>query len=236
MFSYFIFNGINSRDMGIYLAAPAPIMRGKERVTNQTVLGAAGALTLTEGEDIYEPYTQQLILRAREPIDRVHRWLRGDGYVTFSGEPDRKQRARIVNQTQFKRISANLKYWEGTVQFYCQPLKEALHEETYAVSSGATIVNLGDVTEHPVFTLAGAYGTISVSAGGNTLIITGLAQSLGGCVIDCAAGYILSFDQTQLITNLSSGDFPKLLTGANTLTITGSSPGSVTIGRRMRWL
>jgi phage-related protein len=236
VFSYFVFNGVNSRDMGVYLANPAPIMRGKERVTEQTVLGLAGTLTLPDGEDNYEPYVQQLVLRAREPISEISKWLRGDGYVTFSGEPDRKQKARVINQTQFKKISRHLTYWEGTVQFRCQPLKEALHEAEYAVSNGAAITNLGDVTERPVFTFTGAYGNFTVSAGGKTLAITGLDQDLGGCVIDCGAGYVLSYDKTQLITNLSGGEFPELKPGQNTLTLTGSHLGTVTIGRRQRWL
>ena len=236
MFSYFIWNGINSRDMGIYLSAPAPIMRGKERVTEQTVLGLAGTLTLPDGEDNYEPYVQQLVLRAPEPVSKIHAWLRGDGYVTFSGEPDRKQKARVINQTQFKRISRHLGYWEGTVQFRCQPLKEALYEDETTVTNGAALTNLGDVTERPVFTLTGAYGDLTISAGGKTLVIANLPQDLGGCVVDCGAGYVLSFDKTQLITNLSAGEFPALPVGHSTLVLAGSHLGTVTIGRRQRWL
>lgn len=235
-FSYFIWNGVHSRDMGIYLDGPAPIMRGKERVIEQTVLGRAGTLTLPDGEDNYEPYVVQVTVRAREPISEINKWLRGDGYVTFSGEPDRRQKARVINQTQFKKISKHLSYWESAVQFKCQPLKELIHEPEYTVTNGAQLTNLGDVTERPVLTFAGAYGDLTVGAGGRTLTITGLPQELGGCVIDCGAGYVLSYDQTQLITNLSSGDFPEIPVGKSALSISGSHTGIVTIGRRQRWL
>ena len=174
MYSYFIWNGVHSRDMGIYLSGPAPIMRGKERVSNMTVLGRAGTLTLTEGEDVYEPYTVQLTVRAREPINTVYKWLRGSGYVTFSGEPDVRQPARIINQVQLTKISKHLSYWEGAVQFMCQPLKELIHEPEYAVTNGATLVNLGDVTEKPVFTLEGAYGNIALGIGDSELLIANL--------------------------------------------------------------
>lgn len=236
MFSYFIFNGVHSRDMGVYLAGPAPVMRGKKRVIQQTVLGRPGALIIPESEDAYEPYTQQLILRAREPVNGISKWLRGEHYITFSGEPDRKQLATVINQTQFKKVSKHLSYWEGTVQFLCQPLKEAIHEESYLITSGDTITNLGDTDEKPLLTLEGAYGDFAISAGGRVLAVTGLGQSYGGCVIDCDAQLMLSYDKTELLTNLTAGDFPVLKEGDNTVLITGSHPGAVTIGRRQRWL
>ena len=235
-FSYFIWNGIHSRDMGIYLSGAAPILRGKERVATPTVPGRAGTLTLAEGDDVYEPYTVQIVLRVKEPVSEALKWLRGDGYVTFSGEPDRRQKARIVSQMQFKPISKHLHYREGTVAFYCQPLKEALYEDEYTVTSGAKITNLGDVSEKPIFTLSGAYGNFTLSAGGRTLAVTGLDQDLGGCVIDCDAACVLSYDKTQLITNLSGGEFPALPVGESTLVLTGDHLGTVTIGRRQRWL
>jgi phage-related protein len=43
--------------------------------------------------------------------------------VTFSGEPDRKQAARVIGAITLNRISRNMDKWQGEVQFYCQPLK-----------------------------------------------------------------------------------------------------------------
>lgn len=235
MFSYFIFNGVHSRDMGIYLAAAAPIMRGKERVTNATVLGRAGTLTLPEGEDVYEPYTQQIVVRAKDP-QAVTAWLRGDGYITFSTDPDRRQKCRVVNQLQYKKISKHLEWYESQVQIYCQPLKELIHEPEYAYVSGGTLTNLGDTVERPVLTLTGAYGDLAVSGGGKTLTITGLDQELGGCVIDSGANALLSYDKTQLITNLTAGEFPVLPVGASSIQITGAHAGTATIWRRQRWV
>lgn len=237
MYSYFVFNGIDSRDMGVYLAGPAPIMRGKERVTEATVLGRAGALTLTEGEDIYEPYTQQLILRAREPIHEISKWLRGAGWVTFSGEPEVKQQARVVNQTRFKKISQHIAYWEGTVQFLCQPLKQLVHPRIYGIASGQTLANVGDVAERPTITLTGAYGDIDLSVnGGEPLRIEGLEVSYGGCVIDCDARELLSLDKTELLTRLTTGDFPSLPVGRSTVTISGGHTGTAMIARKEQWL
>lgn len=239
MFSYFVFNGVNSRDRGIFLDAAPVLMRGKERVTDVTVLGRAGTLTLTEGSDIYEPYTVGVLMRAREPQGTLYKWLRGDGYITFSTEPERKQKCRVVNQTQFKRVSRNLNWYEGTVQFLCQPLKEALHEQSYALSAGATVRNTGDVTERPVLTLTGASGDVNVGfyqdGAIDVFTIADLDAAYGGVVIDSENRMVTSLDGSTLLTNLSSGEFPTIEPGAATLRISGSY-GTVTIGRRERWL
>lgn len=242
MHSYFVYNGINSRDMGVYLDAPAPVMRGKKRVTDVTVLGRSGTLSLSEGEDeeIYEPYTVGLILRARDSASRIYRWLQGQGTVTFSTEPDRVQKCSVVNQVQMKKISHHLNWYEGTVQFFCQPLKGALHEADESVAAGAYVTNLGDLIERPVITLTGGYGNINVGfKNGNTvtvLSIEGLAQSYGGCIVDCDAKMLLSLDGQTLLTNLTSGTFPFIKPGTAQFRISGSHYGTITIGRRQRWL
>lgn len=240
MFSYFVWNGVNSRDMGIYLDAPAPVIRGKERTVDATVLGRAGTLTLTEGEDIYEPYTQQLILRAREDAHEVSKWLRGSGWVSFSAEPEKRQQARVINQISFKKMSRHLSWYEGTVAFHCQPLKRLVHEGEYAIVHAASVTNLGDVTERPVITLTGAYGDISLGfAHGSAielLTITGLDEDYGGCVVDCGARQLLSLDGKTLLTNLTGGVFPFIEPGTAEFRLTGSHAGTATIGRRQQWL
>lgn len=237
MFSYFVWNNVSSRAMGIYLDAPAPILRGKERMSEAVVLGKAGTLLLSQGEDNYEPYTVTVTLRAPGPVSSVYRWLRGDGYVTFSGEPDRKQAARVINQVQFKRISHHLNWYEGAVAFYCQPLKSLIHEPEYEIVSAATVRNLGDVAERPVITLTGAYGDFSVGFGDSLLTVEGLNQSYGGCIVDSGAQALLSLDGQTLLTNLTSGEFPAIPAGGMpAFVLSGSHTGTATIGRRQRWL
>lgn len=240
MYSYFVWNNISSRTMGIYLDAPAPVIRGKERMTEAVVLGQAGTQLLSQGEDNYEPYTQQLILRSPAPASSVYRWLRGDGFVTFSEEPDRKQRARVINQVQLKKVSRHLNWYEGTVAFYCQPLKGLIHEPEYEIVSSATVRNLGDVTERPVITLEGAYGDITLGFKNGSVIeplyITGLDQSFGGCIVDSGAHALISLDGQTLLTNLTSGKFPFIKPGVAEYRMIGSHTGTATIGRRQRWL
>ena len=151
--SFFIWNGIDCRSMGIYLTGPAPIVRPEERVQHVQIPGVSGDLTQIEGENIFNSYIQTVTLHVKNSyrVREVFDWLRGAGYVTFSGEPDRKQRARIIGAVTLNKFSRNIDTWIGECQFYCQPLKERLTEETERVSqSGTEVLNLGDVAAHPL--------------------------------------------------------------------------------------
>lgn len=231
MIHWFSFKNKDSRDFGIRLAEVPPIQRGRERVTQVTIPGRAGTLTLTEGDESFEPYTQGLAFTVpEENVPLVLSWLKGDGWLTISNDPDRRQMARAVNAVSFKRKSWKLIRSTVTVQLICQPLKEQLHPGEYMIESGIRIANTGDVPERPVFTLRGS-GDITLAAGGNTLTLSGIE---GGCIVDCAMYEVLTLDGKTIITGKSSGDFPYLPVGISPVTFTGAD--SAQIKRAVRYL
>jgi phage-related protein len=75
--------------------------------------------------------------------------------------------------------------------------------------------------------------SISLTAGGNTIAVTGLT---GGSVIwiDSDTMEVWNSEKTSLLTVNSTGDFPVLNPGANT--VTGSNWSSVEIEKRERYL
>ena len=234
--SYFIWNGIDCRTMGITLAGPVGIVRPEERIEHVQIPGRSGDLTLTEGENIYNSYIQTATIQVRGGMHArdVWKWLRGSGYVTFSGEPDRKQPARIVGAITLNKHSYNLDWWEGEVQFYCQPLKQLLTEGTVQItSSGSTVVNNGDVASRPVITATASSTSMSITVGGKTLTITGLTNGTD-YIIDSEIMEVSNALRTALLTANSLGDFPMLAPGSNT--ITGSGWSKLVIDRRERFL
>jgi phage-related protein len=237
--SFFIWNGIDCRSKGVIMRGPAAIIRAEERVRHVEIPGVAGDLTETEGENIYNSYIQTISISVKGGFNvrNIYKWLRGAGYVTFSGEPDRKQAARVIGAITLNRVSRNIDHWAGEVQFYCQPFKEKLREETVSVSSsGATVRNDGDAIAYPKITVnAGAAGqNIVLAMGGHALQInmTGMADT--GCVIDCASQTVTNYAGTVNLTHLSSGEFPRLLPGNNTVTFVNAS--SLDIEKRERFL
>ena len=236
--SYFIWNGADCRSKGIIQRGPAPIVRAEERIQHVTIPGVSGDLTETEGENIYNSYIQTVSISVRGAINvrNVYKWLRGSGYVTFSGEPDKRQKARIIGAITLDRVSRNIDHWAGEVQFYCQPLKELLHEGKVTItSSGATVRNNGDVISKPVWkvTISSDMTSITLTAGGKTLSVTGLT---GGSVIwiDSETMVVWNSDGTIPITAQSAGDFPELAEGNNTVTFTNCA--SIEIEKRERYL
>ena len=163
--NYFIWKNKDCRSMGVKLAAPVPIIRPEERVQHIQIPGRVGDLTLLEGQNIYNSYIQtaSIMVHGGRRIREVYDWLRGADYVTFSGEPDKKQPARIIGAVTLNKHSHNLDWWEGEVQFYCQPLKEKLQEETVTVtSSGTTVRNNGDVTAKPMIRMTASSTSASI--------------------------------------------------------------------------
>lgn len=237
--SFFIWNGIDCRSKGVIMRGPAPIVRAEERVRHVELPGVAGDLTETEGTDIFNSYIQTVSISVRGAynVRNIYKWLRGSGFVTFSGEPDRKQAARVIGAITLNRVSRNIDHWAGEVQFYCQPLKERLQTEAETVSSTGTVIrNEGDVISYPRITVnAGAAGQdIGIVIGGNALRIdmTGMADT--GCIIDCAGQFVTNYAGAVNLTHLSTGDFPRLLPGKNTVTFVNAE--SLIIEKRERFL
>ena len=215
----FIWNGASSRVMGIRLQAMPEIIRPEERVNHVTIPGRSGELTITEGEDIYNSYIQTIPMAVFTPeaVKDAERWLRGSGWVTFCSEPELKQKARVINAVTFKKHGRNSEYWDGDVQFYCDPIKYLITEEEIEVtSSGTTVANPGDMVAFPKIAITGS-GLITVSAGGKTLTIP---NCVSGWVIDSENEWITQNGIPQV--NACSGNFPVFNTGNNTVTFTGN--------------
>ena len=236
--SYFIWKGIDCRSMGVRLAGPVPIVRPEERVNHVQIPGRSGDMTELEGENIYNSYIQTatILVKGGFHVRDVYRWLRGSGYVTFSGEADRRQPARIIGAITLDKHSPNLDWWEGEIQFYCQPLKEKLQTETETVTtSGTDVINTGDVRSKPKITATASGTSMTVAAGDNSLTITGLTSGKE-YVIDSETMEVSLTESgtTTLLTANSSGDFPELDPGANS--VTGSGWSSLVIEKRERFL
>ena len=235
--SFFIWNGTDCRSKGITMRGPAPIIRPEERVKHVEIPGRSGDVTETEGENIYNSYIQTVSISARGGynVREVYKWLRGSGFVTFSGEPDRKQAARIIGAITLNRISRNLDKWQGEVQFYCQPLKEKLEEKGMEITDASvTIKNYGDVECFPLIKLkTNSTGAAVNVTGRSVLIISGLVS---GQVIwvDSETMEIWNEDKTALLTKDSTGSFPVLEPGENEINTAGVA--EMTMWKRERFL
>lgn len=234
--SYFIWNGKDCRSMGVMLQGPVPIIRPEERVQHVEIPGRSGDLTELEEEQIYNSYIQTVTIQVQGGyrVRDIFNWMKGAGYVTFHGEPDRKQAARIIGAITLNKHSRNLDWWVGEAQFYCQPLKQLLTEAPVTItSSGSTVMNAGDVKSKPKITATASGTSMSITVGGKTLTVSGLTSG-NDYIIDSEITEVCTADRSALLTENSQGDFPRLAQGSNT--ITGSGWSKLVIDRRERFL
>ena len=234
--SYFIWNGKDCRSMGVMLQGPVPIIRPEERVQHVEIPGRSGDLTELEEEQIYNSYIQTVTIQVQGGyrVRDIFNWMKGAGYVTFHGEPDRKQAARIIGAITLNKHSRNLDWWVGEAQFYCQPLKQLLTEVPVTItSSGSAVMNAGDVKSKPKITAKASGTSMTITVGGKTLTISGLTSG-NDYIIDSEITEVCTADRSALLTENSQGDFPRLAQGRNT--ITGSGWSKLVIDRRERFL
>lgn len=233
---FFIWNGKDCRSMGVTLRSPVPIVRPEERVQHVEIPGRSGDLTYVEGENIFNSYIQtaEITVKGGFRVRDVYRWLRGSGYVTFSGEPDRRQKARIIGAVTLNKVSRNLDKWAGEVQFYCQPLKELLEEKKNEItSSGTAIYNSGDVTEYPWIKMTASGTTAVITIGGKSMLMMGLTSGVK-YTLDSETQEMISLSGGNSVTNMTVGEFPKIPVGSQT--VTGSGWSKLEIERRERFL
>ena len=234
--SYFIWNGADCRSKGVIMRGPAPIIRAEERVNHVQIPGVAGDMTELDGENVYNSYihTISIAVKGGFRVRDIYRWLRGSGYLTLSGEPDRKQPARVIGAITLNKHSFNLDWWEGEVQFYCQPFKQLLNEAKVTItSSGSTVRNNGDVACRPMWKVTPSGTSVTITISGSTFTVTGTTS---GTVIwiDSEIMEVWNASKTGLLTKNSSGAFPVLASGNNT--VTGSGWSSIEIEKRERYL
>lgn len=236
---YFVWKGMDCRANGVQLSGPVPIVRPEERVRHVEIPGESGDLTQLEADEddpIYNSYIQtvRMLVEGGYHVREIYKWLRGSGYVTFHGEPDRRQAARIIGAITMSKHSLNSDWWTGEFQIYCQPLKELLVEPTVTISSsGSEVMNAGDVPAKPKITATASGTSMTITVGDRTLTLSDITSG-EDYVIDCQICEVLSGDGTETLTQNSSGKFPKLMPGVNTITGTGWS--SLVIDRRQRFL
>lgn len=242
--SYFIFNGRDCREMGVRLVSPIGLVRPEERVEHVQIPGRAGDLTRLEGDDIFNSYIQtaEISVQGALNVRNVLSWLRGSGYLTTSSEPDRRQMARVIGAITLNKVSKYLDAWRGQVQFYCQPFKELLWEQSETLSAAGHVNNNGDVTSKPLWKITASattliFGSAWIDENGDT-------QHEAFEITDLTAGQIIVVDSDSMtITNengsaalsqYTTGNFPHLHVGDNY--VSGEGWSQVVITKRERYL
>lgn len=244
--SYFIWKGIDCRSKGVIMQSPAPVIRPEERVNHIEIPGRAGDLTLLESRielGSFNSYIQTAQI-AVPGLDKkeVLNWLKGDGYVTFSTDPDRRQKARVIGAITLNKHSRNLDWFVGEVQFYCQPLKERLADTEQVINSldaAKIVTNSGDVWARPLIKLTTSASSVWLQITRGTayrrIDIDMSNLSNQDIYIDCETMEVYDYARTGWLTwRATVPNWPILYDGDNVITGDGWSKAVFT--KRERFL
>ena len=228
---WFVWNGIDSRQFGLYVSKLPPILRAEERVSVVSIPGRSGHLTMTEGEAVHNSKKLNCIITATtdRDIQPILSWLSGEGQVIFANDPNYVYFARIISSIEFRRTCNSLQ--QATVIFYCQPYKAQYPTESPVSLTGTSlsVINPGDVPSKPKVTVNYS-GNINVSINDDEMTFTGISSKI---IVDCETNIITNNDGT-LWTGTYYGNFWNLEKGANTITANHSV--TLDIEPRWRWL
>jgi phage-related protein len=237
MLPYFVYNGINSKAMGVMVNSYPPIVRPKRRATTVTIPGRTGDLTYHEDEDTYDSYIRTCACTALPgaDLDAISDWLDGERAVVFGNEPLYAYAASIVNQINYEKPGRGILHRTFDVPFLVQPYKMLATPgaDIEKTASGEYIDNPGTLNARPVITIH-CTGTADVIVGMYPFTLTGLSGA-GVFRIDCDAEIVTDTGITQNHTWRMSGGFPRLTPGANAVSWTGTV-SKIIIEPRYRWL
>lgn len=226
MLSYFIFNGIDSSDYLIINKLPS-IFKAQKDVEKIEVQGRDGFLTQDNGNYKSIIKTVECTIKDLKQIDFICNWLTGSGDVIFSNESDKKYKATIINQIEFKRVFVN--FHSFIIQFECQPHKYSISNNKITLTtSGTKIYNKG-ADSRPIFKIFGT-GNIDLTVNSNVIHLTNVVDyvAIDSDLMDC-------YKDTVLKNNYMNGEFPILVNGVNTISWTGTVT-KIEVTPNWRWL
>ena len=234
---YFIFRGIDSRDIGVVVEDMFDVHRPKRNVQTIQVPGRDGRLMQDDGT--YDTYTISGKINCfGAPLSDVYVWLSGSGDLILGDEPTRSIRASATAQVKNTRFRCDGCYDSLQVSFDCQPFRYHVEQTEGAndiilTSSPATVSNPGTHKSAPRLTIEGT-GDAVLTIGTQILEVTDLA---GGVIVDTELCECFDLTETALRNDrvtLMDDSFPVLHPGANIISWTGDGVTKVTVAPRWR--
>lgn len=207
---FFIFNGKNSKDLGIVVKEMPPISKSEKNIEKIEVSGRTGALYIDNNTYLQKQYSITCILMDDSKLREINSVYDGVGRLELSAEPGIVYNAMIKNQIDFEKYLTYLKTF--VLQFDVYPIGFSLEEKK---------LELLENTEFEVGGTAEVYPIIEIIGQG--------AFSLNNCQVEVfESGIKIDCELMNCtIDNLNKNDkvnlekFPKLIPGKNNLTISG---------------
>lgn len=218
--NYFIFNEINSKDMGIIINKMPNVIKSERRINSIEIPGKDG--NLHEDEETYKTktITIECTLLEREKLDDVIGWLDGTGTLVLSNDPNKMYRAAIINQIDFSPIVNILHTFP--LQIELQPISYSTELYIKEFEEGEDFeINISEATAkiRPLIIL---YGSGNLVLTINNEIVNIKLNDNDSITIDCDLA--LAYKDEENCNNKILGDLENvfLKRGVNQINLTGT--------------
>jgi len=229
---YFVYKGINSREMGISILKLPPRIKPERRGEIINVPGRDGFLF--ESDNAYNGKTLEIECTFIPPerysqsgIDKLIMdilvWLDGNGDLVFSDYPDYYYEAKIINAIPIERLFK--RYRRFLIAFEVQPFAKKIVQSIVTKNTLAEeTISVDTYYETPIKINLEATGSIDININDTTMHFDNLEVPI---IID---GELMNVSDGKGVNknNLMTGNFPKLKPGNNTISILCESPSTFT--------
>lgn len=213
------FDGISSSGIGVTVEGYSSAPMAEKSVERVSVPGRNGNLIIDNGSFLgYKQKYKMHWRRSNEARTSVVNWLYRDGYRKFvdSNDPNHFRMANFVGGVEVDNRMDVLDRAE--FEFHFKPQRFLNSGETaISVTNGRTISNPSKFDSLPEITVNGARSGAKLTVNGYVITFTGNFTG----TIDCENGNAVQ-GTTPANNLISCSDFPKLKTGNNTVSWTGT--------------
>jgi len=189
-----------------------PEQNAEDEIELIEIPGRDGHLTINKGRKKSLAKTIDATLMEKEHRSFVKRWLKGEGRLILSTEPDVFFKANIIKPVEYTG------FWRGgrnfVVEFICQPWAY-LHtgDNLITITTKDTKIYNPEETSKPLIKI---YGTGLVD-----LIINSKIHKFNiNEYVEIDSELMESYKGTSLVT--FTGDFPELISGENNISWSGT--------------
>lgn len=220
--NYFVFHGMDSRELGMRVISMPPRVRPARRYEEHIVPGRCGKARIWDGAyeaiqlpvGVYLPYLQGA---AVSDVPEIMRALDGEGWLTLSDRPGRKFFATVSGETSYDAWVQGFEERVSTLLFDADPEAFFTDNDPVAVTaSGQFVDNPGNRDAEPLIELTGS-GEITLMIG---QCITVLRLGDGGDAVIDVPGGVIAMDG-EILENGLEGDWPIMKPGANAVSWDG---------------
>lgn len=237
--SFFIFNGKNSKDFGIFERLPA-MPTGTNTVTTFAVPGRVESLYIPEIEMADVTITGVLGLKDMSKRRNINAWLRGSGTLQFSDELDKEYK---VNNVMIAHEYLSQRFSKVGISFSCSPLAYSTNNSPVEVTENPTYLEVGgtyftEPTYEITFKSDTTVQDFIFTVNGQSVTIALTEEHIKHTIVlDSRVQKIYYSDTKQLILPDTTGLVPYLNCGGyNSISWNTDIVKKIAITKNERWL